>query len=96
MGIVQPSFHYKYMGHLVLYTVRSYCNIHEFTWTSVTCILVVANESPIHVPPIQRACVLKHCHAHINIIRTDPEQSLGHKACQLGCKIARSNLQIVI
>ena len=34
MGTVQPSFHYKYMQHLVLYTVCSYYNIHEFTWTS--------------------------------------------------------------
>ena len=50
MGTVPPSFHYKYMQHLVLYTVCSY--LHR---PGGACI-PVASASPIYVPPTQ--CVL--------------------------------------
>ena len=51
------------MQHLVLYTVCSYCNIHEFnTDIPAGAYILVASVSPIHVFPIQRA--LKHCGAH--------------------------------
>ena len=52
------------MQHLVLYTVCSYCNIHELHVPAGACILVTS-VSPIDVPPIQR--VLKHCGAYIHI-----------------------------
>ena len=53
------SFHYKYMQHLVLYTVCCIAILMSLHGSTGTCILVA---SPIHVPPIQH--VLKHCRWH--------------------------------
>ena len=58
MEIVLPSLHYKYMQPLVLGTVCSYCNIHEFNVPAGGCVRVAS----VSLIPVQ--CVLKHCGLH--------------------------------
>ena len=75
------------MQHLVLYTVCSYCNIHEFTCTSwIRACIPVASVSPIDVPPIQRVLSIvvrtytyiyiyihthTHTHTHTHVIQNN-------------------------
>ena len=60
MGAVQPSLHYKYMQHLVLYMFVCIAIFMSLHVPAGACILV-ASVSPIHVSP---AHVLKHCGTH--------------------------------
>ena len=62
MGTVLPSFHYKYMQYLVLYSIQ-FAHITIFMslhGPAGACI------PPIDVPPIQR--VLKHYCAYIILL----------------------------
>ena len=65
MGTVQPSFHYKYMQHLVnikCVHIAIFMSLHG----PAGAFIPVASASPIHVPPVQY--VHKHCGAHKHYI----------------------------